>query len=431
MPEASSKSSKAPINIKRFQAMVDTLSSFGGGPDGSMNRLTLSQEDGRARDWLASWFAENGFVQSVDAIGNQFGSAPLAGANAPVVMVGSHIDSQPNGGRFDGALGVVAACEAVLAVRERLAAENRLAACNFQVVNWTNEEGARFQPSLLGSSVFTGAAELDWALDRADGNGVTVRQSLQEIGYAGKDKVPVPDALIELHIEGASTLFDAEEKFGAFTRFWGATKYRLAFLGCQAHTGPTPMAERKDALLGAAYLMADLRAMVDAYGLELHTSVGRLEVFPNSPNIVPAEAVLFIELRSASPEILEEAEQKLKVAAETAATKAKIDYEIRSIDRRKAGNFAPGLIALAEQTAKSYGEPMRHLDTVGGHDAVALSAVCPAVVLAVRSQNGVIHHPTEYTTPEDQAFGTQVLADMLYRLACDGLEAAQQNEAAQ
>lgn len=141
--------------------------------------------------------------------------------------------------------------------------------------------------------------------------------------------------------------------------------------------------------------------------------------------------MLFIELRSASPEILEEAEQKLKVAAETAAAKAKIDYEIRSIDRRKAGNFAPGLIALAEQTAKSYGEPVRHLDTVGGHDAVALSAVCPAVVLAVRSQNGVIHHPTEYTTPEDQAFGTQVLADMLYRLACDGLEAAQHYEAAQ
>ncbi|HBF30316.1 Zn-dependent hydrolase [Rhizobium sp.] len=425
MPDTSPKRLLAPINPTRLQAMMEILSSFGGGPDGSMNRLTLSKEDGRARDWLASWFAENGFTQSVDAIGNQFGSAPLAGANAPVVMVGSHIDSQPNGGRFDGALGVVAACEAVLAVREQLAAENRLSACNFQVVNWTNEEGARFQPSLLGSSVFTGAAELDWALDRADGNGVTVRQSLHDIGYAGTDKVPVPDALIELHIEGASTLFEAEEKFGAFTRFWGAIKYRLAFLGCQAHTGPTPMAERKDALLGAAHLMVDLRAMVDDYGLELHTSVGRLEVLPNSPNIVPAEAVLFIELRSASPEILAEAERKLNTSIEAAAAKAAIGYEIRSIDRREAGSFAHGLIALAEQTARNYNEPMRHLDTVGGHDAVALSAVCPTVVLAVRSQNGVIHHPTEYTTPEDQAFGTQVLADMLYRLACEGLEAAQ------
>ena len=202
---------------------MDELSTIGGGPDGSMTRLALSKEDGAARDWLGRWFARNGFAQAVDAIGNQFGSLSMAGANAPVVMVGSHIDSQPNGGRFDGALGVVSACEAVLAVSERLQAENKLPVCNFQVVNWTNEEGARFQPSLLGSSVFTGAAELEWALDRSDGDGVTVRQSLAEIGYAGKDRVAVPGALIELHIEGDKALFEADESFGIFTRFWAAT----------------------------------------------------------------------------------------------------------------------------------------------------------------------------------------------------------------
>ncbi|MBO9112787.1 M20/M25/M40 family metallo-hydrolase, partial [Agrobacterium sp. S2/73] len=169
MPDVSS--SPAPINAARLQMLMETLSTFGGGPDGSMTRLTLSREDGMARDWLGHWFAENGFEQAVDAIGNQFGKMTLAGANAPVIMVGSHIDSQPNGGRFDGALGVVAACEAVLSVSERLKAEGRLSACNFQIVNWTNEEGARFQPSLLGSSVFTGAIDLEWALERADGDG--------------------------------------------------------------------------------------------------------------------------------------------------------------------------------------------------------------------------------------------------------------------
>lgn len=422
MPHPTVTNAKAPINPERLQTMMETLSSYGGKPDGSMNRQTLTAEDGRARDWLGRWFAEHGFEQSVDAIGNQFGALSLAGPNAPVVMVGSHVDSQPNGGRFDGALGVVSACEAILAVREKLAAENRLSACNFQVANWTNEEGARFQPSLLGSSVFTGAAELEWALDRIDGDGVSVRIALQAIGYAGTDTVDIPAALIELHIEGAATLFNAGETFGIFTRFWGATKYRLAFLGRQAHTGPTPMAERKDALLAAAYLMADLRAMVADHGLDLHTSVGRLEVYPNSPNIVPAEAVLFIELRSGSPDILAEAERKMKISIEQAATRAGVGFEVRSIDRRKAGSFAPGLIALAENTAQGFGETARHLDTIGGHDAVALSSVCPAVVLAVRSQDGVIHHPTELTTPEDQAFGTQVVADMLYRLACEGLE---------
>jgi beta-ureidopropionase / N-carbamoyl-L-amino-acid hydrolase len=421
MPDVASK--RAPIDPSRLQAMMDELSTFGGGPDGSMTRLSLSKEDGAARDWLGRWFANNGFTQAVDAIGNQFGSMALAGANAPVIMVGSHIDSQPNGGRFDGALGVVSACEAVLAVSERLKEENKLSACNFQVVNWTNEEGARFQPSLLGSTVFAGAAELEWALDRADGNGVTVRQSLEQIGYAGKNEVSVPDALIELHIEGDKFLFEANEKFGVFTRFWGATKYRLAFLGRQAHTAPTPMAQRKDALLGAAYLIADLKELAGEHGLDLHTSVGRLEVFPNSPNTVPSEAVLFIELRAGSPDILAEAERKMKIRIEAAAEKAGVNYEVRSIDRRKAGSFAPGLISLAERTAANYGETARHLDTIGGHDAVAMSSVCPSIVLAVRSRDGVIHHPTEFTNAADQAFGTQVLADMLYAIASEGLQA--------
>jgi N-carbamoyl-L-amino-acid hydrolase len=422
-------SARAPVNPSRLQSMMDELSTFGGGPDGSMNRLTLSREDGAARDWLGRWFADNGFVQSVDAIGNQFGRMSLAGADAPVIMVGSHIDSQPNGGRFDGALGVVSACEAVLAVSERLRAENRLSACNFQVVNWTNEEGARFQPSLLGSSVFSGALELEWALDRKDGDGVTVRQSLAQIGYAGKDRVAVPSAVIELHVEGNSILFEASEKFGIFTRFWGATKYRLAFLGLQAHTGPTPMALRKDALLGAAYLIADLKEIAGEHGLDLHTSVGRLEVFPNSPNTVPSEAVLFIELRSASAEVLADAEHKMKTRIEAAAAKAGVSYEVRSIDRRKAGRLAKGLISLAERTAAQYGETARHLDTIGGHDAVAMSSVCPSIVLAVPSRDGVIHHPTEFTSAADQAFGTQILADLLYAIATEGLRATNLKEA--
>lgn len=429
MPDVSSPS--APINAQRLQTMMEDVAKFGGGPDGSMTRLTLSKEDGAARDWLGQWFSRNGFELAVDAIGNQFGKLALAGSNAPVVLVGSHIDSQPNGGRFDGALGVIAACEAILSVSERLKAENKLSACNFQVVNWTNEEGARFQPSLLGSSVFTGAAELDWALDRMDGDGITVRQSLETIGYAGKDRVEIPDLLVELHIEGDSQLFNAGERFGVFTRYWGATKYRLAFLGRQAHTGATPMAQRKDAVLAAAYLIADLKDIAGEHGLDLHTSVGRLEVFPNSPNTVPSEAVLFIELRSGSPEILAEAERKMKIKVEEASSKAGVTHEVRSIDRRKAGSFAPGLVRLAEQIAAHHGQTARHLDTIGGHDAVAVSDACPAVVLAVQSRDGVIHHPTEYTSPEDQALGTQILADMLYEIASRGLQAAQISEAAE
>ncbi|KQR71569.1 Zn-dependent hydrolase [Rhizobium sp. Leaf341] len=423
--------SPTPINAERLQSLMETVFTFGGGPDGSMNRQTLSREDGLARDWLGRWFAENGFEQTIDPIGNQFGKLTLAGQNAPVIMVGSHLDSQPNGGRFDGALGVVAACEAVLSVQERLKTEGRLSACNFQIVNWTNEEGARFQPSLLGSSVFAGEADLEWALDRADGDGISVREGLKETGYAGTDKVERPKALIELHIEGDTTLCNAGERFGIFTRFWGATKYRLAFLGRQAHTGATPMADRKDALLAAAYLIGDLKQISTEHGLDLHTSVGRLEVFPNSPNVVPAEAVLFIELRSAAPDILAEAERKMLIRIEEAALKAGVTSQVRSIDRRKAGSFSQGLIALAEDSAARLGQTARHLDTIGGHDAVAMSGACPAVVLAVQSRGGVIHHPTEFTSPEDQALGTQILADMLYKIASEGLQVAHVSEAAE
>lgn len=413
----------ARIDAARLQAMMEAVSAFGGGRDGSMTRLALSAEDGAARDGLAAWFRENGFVPLVDRIGNQFGRLDLAGNNAPTVMVGSHLDSQPNGGRFDGALGVVAACEAIRAVREGLAALGQQAACNFVVANWTNEEGARFQPSLLGSSVFTGAAELPWALERRDGNGISVGQALDAIGYAGSDTVRIPDAFIELHIEGGPILEREGQRVGAFTRYWGATKYRLAFLGRQAHTGPTPMAERRDALLAAAYLIADLKDMAGDHGLDLHTSVGRLEVFPNSPNTVPSEAVLFIELRSGSPRILEEAEATLKARIAAACERAGVESEVRSIDLRPAGAMHPGLVGLAERAGAGRGVRTRHLDTIGGHDAISLAAVCPSIVLAVPCRNGVMHHPTEFASPEDQAFGTQVLADMLMALATKGLAA--------
>ncbi|GLK67636.1 Zn-dependent hydrolase [Hansschlegelia plantiphila] len=421
MPDISSTApSPAAIDPQRLQAMMEAVSAFGGGADGSMTRLSLSEEDRKARDWLGAWFKDNGFTQKVDAIGNQFGLLDLAGHNAPTVMVGSHIDSQPNGGRFDGALGVVAACEAVRAVAEGLKREGASSACNFAIVNWTNEEGARFQPSLLGSSVFTGAAALDWALERRDGAGVSVGEALRSIGYAGDDKVPVPAALIELHIEGAPSLENSKKRIGAFSRFWGATKYRLAFIGRQAHTGPTPMAERQDALLAAGFVITGLKRLAGDYGLDLHTSVGRLEVFPNSPNTVPGEAVLFIELRSGSPEILREAEEKLKAMIAEAADFAKVGSEVRSVDYRAAGAMDAGLVRLAGEVSARRGEDMPLLDTIGGHDAVALAAVCPAVVLAVPSVGGVIHHPTEFTKPEDQAFGVQIVADMLHELATGG-----------
>jgi len=416
----SDPSSLPPVDADAFHRMMEEVSVPGGGPGGAMNRQALTAEDGKARDWLKAWMREAGLRVEVDAIGNMYGFLDWAGPDAPCIMTGSHLDSQPNGGRFDGALGVIAACGALGAVRRHVTATGIKPKVNFAIVNWTNEEGARFQPSLLGSGVNSGEHTLDFALSRKDGDGVSVADALNAIGYAGTSGRVIPDALIELHIEGGAELENKNMRFAAMTSFWGATKYRLAFIGRQSHTGPTPMVLRKDALLAAAYLIADLRDIADAHGVGLHTSVARLEVYPNSPNVVPGEAVLFIELRSADPETLADAEEKMKARIDAAAEKARVEYEVRSIDRRRAGRFDQRLVTLAQEAAKAMGEETLLIDTIGGHDAIAMSAVTPAIVICVPSVGGVIHHPTEFTTPEDRLLGAEILAAMLWRFCVDG-----------
>ena len=403
--------------------MMADVSCFGGGPDGATNRLSLSAADGAARDWFAGFIAGEGMGLTVDGIGNMFGALDWASVGAPTVMAGSHLDSQPNGGRFDGAYGVVAACAAVRAVRKALARDGQAPKANLCLVNWTNEEGARFQPSLLGSGVYTGALDLAQVLARTDGDGVSVGDALDRVGYRGHGLAPAfPQAYLELHIEGGAKLEAAGMRFGAFARYWGATKVRLAFLGEQAHTGPTPMADRRDALLAAAHLIVALRGMAERAGPELHTSVGRLEVSPNSPNVVPGETSCFVELRSASADVLAAAEAELDVVAANAAASAGVTMVVRAVERRRAGPMDAGLVRLAAAVARERGEETMMLDTVAGHDGVSMTAVCPALVMAVPSVGGVIHHPTEFTSEADRELGANILAGMLWRcVAGDGL----------
>ncbi len=412
------------IDASRLHALMGAFAAHGGTPDGGMHRLALSAEDGAARDALAAWQRAQGLSVSVDAMGNMFGLLDWAGPDAPVVMTGSHLDSQPQGGRFDGAYGVLAGCEALLAVRARAAAQGVAPRCNLAVVNWTNEEGARFQPSLLGSAVFAGLMDGADARGRRDGDGVGVGEALSAIGYAGADTFAPPQAYVELHVECGSVLERAGGRLGAITRHWGAVKLRLAFLGAQAHTGPTPMAERRDALLGAAHLVAALGAMPGrCEGGVLHASVGRLEVRPNSPNVVPGEAVLFVELRSPEQAVLDWAEREVLAQAALADAAARVRHEVRSVDRRPVGFFDEGLVALAGEAAAELGVGMGRLDTVAAHDAISMIALCPSVVLVVPSVGGVCHDPSEFTRDEDVALGAEVLARVLWRLCRDGIAA--------
>jgi N-carbamoyl-L-amino-acid hydrolase len=268
----------------------------------------------------------------------------------------------------------------------------------------------------LGSSVYTGALERGFALSRSDVTGATVEAELERTGYMGSDMPPRPDCFIEFHIEGDDKMEKSGAKIAPFARHWGASKVRIEVTGEQNHTGPTPMNDRHDAVLGAAYIIAKVRELADSAADTLYTSVARVDVSPNSPNIVPGKAVLFAELRAPEPSMLEWAEAELRSALPSLAERAAVQVEILSVERRPAGKFDARLIALCESVADDLDLPRMRLDTIAGHDGVALNAIMPAIVIAVPSVNGVIHRNDEFTSEEDLLAGANVLLQMIARL---------------
>ncbi len=403
---------EAMADAGALHRMMAEVSAFGATPGGGLNRMAATPDEGHARDWLRSWFEAHGLRTLVDPIGNLVGILDLAGDGAPLVLSGSHLDSQPFGGCFDGAYGVVAACQAALAIR----AAGGQPTHNLGIVSWTNEEGARFQPSLIGSSVFAGLLGLEDTLRIRDGDGVTLGDALAAIGYRGADSIPRPAAYVELHVECGPELEAAGLSLGVMDGWWGAVKLRVSFLGAQSHTGPTAMALRRDALRAAGALItaiADLADDANRDGPEvLYTSVGRLEVEPNSPNVVPGRATLFIELRSPEAEVLARAETVLMARIAAAATSARVGWRLDNRLHRPAGLFDPGLVALAQEVRPE----AKRLTTIAAHDAIPLSTICPAVVVVTPSVGGMCHHEAEFTKPEDLEHGLRLLTAMLWRL---------------
>jgi len=410
----------ATIDADLLTYLMTKVSEFGATPEGGVDRPALTDAHAAARNWFKTELAARGYTAKVDAIGNLYGQIDLAGPGAKLIMLGSHIDSQPLGGRFDGAYGVMCALAAVESYRAKCAAEGIAPQCNFVVADWMNEEGARFQPSLLGSSVFSHENTLDFALGRKDREGRTVAEELARTGYAGTDLAPEPDAYLEIHIEGGPVLEREGMDIAPQVRHWGALKVKIEVTGHQAHTGPTPMEDRKDAVLGAAYVIAEVKRLADTAADTLYTSVARVDISPNSPNIVPEKAILFAELRSPEQAMLDWSEAELKAALPGLMAQAGVAGDIVSIDRRPAGRFDDRLIRLVELSADAHGYRRTELDAVGGHDAVTINRRIPAIVFVVPSVNGVIHRYDEYTKPEDLAKGGDVLVDMVRRIDAAG-----------
>lgn len=396
--------------------LMDEQSAIASTPEGGVDRPALTEGDRAARDWLCARFERLGMRTVIDPVGNMFGCLDWAGSDAPWIMTGSHLDSQPKGGRFDGAFGVVAGLVAAAALKQAVQDGTFRPQANLAVCNWTNEEGARFQPSLIGSSVYSGSMSLEDALAVRDASGISVGEALNTIGYRGRGEPPRSSAYVEMHVECAPELEREGLQAGPFTRYWGATKIRVRFIGLQAHTGPTPMERRRDALLGAAYLIVDLRELCGAASDTLHTSVGRIEVQPNSPNSVVSEATLWVELRSPAQEVLAWAEDEFQRALARSAGRAGITGAVLHIERRKAGLFDQELCRQVEAAMASEGIAGKRLSTIAAHDAIRLAEMCPSIVVAVRSIGGICHNAVEYSRPEDIAAGARILVRVLSEL---------------
>lgn len=405
-----------PGFARRFEA----FSEIGSTGDGGVHRMEATAANGMARKQLVTWLREEGFEVRVDQVGNIFGLLELAGPDAPWIMSGSHIDSQPQGGRFDGAYGVIAALDAAIAVRDKLKAEDAGPKANLAVVAFSGEEGARFN-TFMGSKVYIGGATAEETLNQKDAEGIVARDALEQIGFLGSDTPPpYPNAFVELHVECGSSLEEVNARLGIFERWWGAHKLDIRFIGETSHTGPTPMARRKDALYAAAMMITGVRGLADAATVgSLHTSVAKLLVSPNSRNVVPDSATGFVEIRSPDRDVMADNIARVTPIVENAAKTAGVGYEIVRDDLRRPGIFDVELGELARSIARDLGEEPVGVTTLPGHDAIMMSEVSRCLMLTVPSRAGLCHHPDEFTDMEDLELGVAWLATILDRLVTD------------
>jgi N-carbamoyl-L-amino-acid hydrolase len=449
------------INAGRLLARIRALGQIGRGADGALSRLAGSDADKAGRDALVSWMTSAGLTVQVDAIGNIFGcwdpqprdtaeAAPAArtpdrasaapdatddaGGRAPIV-IGSHIDTVIDAGIYDGAYGVLAALEAVESLREAGSSPARslsasplparpLSARPLIVVAFTNEEGVRYTPDMMGSLVHAGGLPVAEALAAKDADGVTLGESLARIGYAGSlpagllptGAVP-PRAYLELHIEQGPILEHEGRQIGAVENLQGISWQRITIEGEANHAGTTPMAMRRDAGVAAARVIAFLRDYAAAsHGMTVAT-VGKLRFEPDAINIIPAQATLTADLRDRDNTRLLVAEAALADFLATLAAESGVGISTERLVRFDPVTFDATLVATIEDAARGFGLRTRRMTSGAGHDAQMMARICPAAMIFVPSTKGISHSPREHTSDADLIAGARVLLAVVDRLS--------------
>ena len=397
------------INLDRMQRRLAAMTTpeLGGTPAGGMSRLALSDTDRLVRDLFISWLRDLGLTPRFDDFGNIFGRREGREPGLAPVLVGSHLDTVPGGGRFDGILGVVAALEVVSALNDAGVATRR----PIEVVDWTNEEGARFTPAMLASGGALGVFERDWVYARTDRQGLTFGEELARIGYRGEESARIGPiaASFELHIEQGPVLEAGGESVGVVEGVVGIRWCRVTVRGQSAHAGPTPMAMRRDALVAASRMVVALRDHARAQGKH-NATVGSLVPEPGVVNVIPPVVSFSVDLRSQDGDLLEDLTSRALPALFGAiATEERVEYTLEVEWAVPPTPFDAAIIARAEAACRERGYTMRRLWAGAGHDSQYIARVAPAFMLFTPTIGGLSHCETEDAPWPDIANATDVL----------------------
>jgi N-carbamoyl-L-amino-acid hydrolase len=390
------------------------LARIGATDKGGVCRLALTELDREARDLFIAWTKEIGCSVRVDAIGNIFARRAGLRDDLPPVMTGSHIDTQPTGGKFDGNYGVLAGLE----VLRTLADANVRTLAPLEVAVWTNEEGSRFVPVMMGSGVFAGAFTLEHALEQRDREGVTVRDALSQIGYAGANEKPhAVGAYFEAHIEQGPVLEAHDKTIGVVQGALGQRWYDVTVQGMEAHAGPTPMELRRDALLVAADLIHAVNRIALDHAPHGRGTVGWLDVHPNSRNVIPGRVTLTVDLRAADDATLTAMDSALRAACSLAGERAGIEVGVEQVVYFPPQPFAAELVGAVKQGADTLGFSSMDVISGAGHDAVYLARVAPAAMIFVPCKDGISHNEIEDARADHLEAGCNVLLQAMLNAA--------------
>ena len=403
------------INGERLWQSLMELARIGGTDKGGVCRLALTDLDRQGRDLVTRWAREAGMAVTVDRIGNVFMRRPGRNNSLPPVMTGSHIDTQPTGGKFDGNYGVLAGLEVVRTLNDHgIETEAPI-----EVAFWTNEEGSRFVPVMMGSGVFAGAFSLEHAYAATDLDGRTVRGELERIGYIGDEEPgqhPI-GAYFETHIEQGPVLEDANVTIGVVPGVLGIRWFDCTVTGMEAHAGPTPMALRRDALQVATTLMQEVVACAGRHGPHGRGTVGMVQVHPNSRNVIPGRVKFSIDVRNISDELVDRQAQEIRDLAARLQAQTGLPIQIESVSSYPAQAFDQGCIQAITRAAQRLGYSHMPVVSGAGHDAVYAAQLAPTAMIFIPCKDGISHNEIEDAQPEHIRAGCDVLLQVMLERA--------------